>query len=46
MILYALFLVDINTVTANLTGKPAISIPFKIVKRIANWNATIGKFNE
>ena len=27
----SLFLVDINTVTANLTGKPAISIPFKIV---------------
>ena len=27
----ALFLIDINTVTANLTGKPAISIPFKIV---------------
>ncbi|MCV0411568.1 Asp-tRNA(Asn)/Glu-tRNA(Gln) amidotransferase subunit GatA [Nitrosarchaeum sp.] len=27
----ALFLVDINTVTANLTGKPAISIPFAIV---------------
>ncbi len=24
----SLFLVDINTVTANLTGKPAISIPF------------------
>jgi len=28
----ALFLVDINTVTANLTGKPAISIPFTISK--------------
>ena len=26
----SLFLVDINTVTANLTGKPAISIPFTI----------------
>jgi len=26
----ALFLVDINTVTANLTGKPAISTPFAI----------------
>ncbi len=26
----ALFLVDVNTVTANLTGKPAISIPFSI----------------
>ena len=24
----ALFLVDINTVTANLTGKPAVSVPF------------------
>jgi aspartyl-tRNA(Asn)/glutamyl-tRNA(Gln) amidotransferase subunit A len=24
----ALFLIDINTVTANLTGKPAISIPY------------------
>ncbi|MFB1006574.1 MAG: Asp-tRNA(Asn)/Glu-tRNA(Gln) amidotransferase subunit GatA [Nitrosopumilus sp.] len=27
----SLFLIYINTVTANLTGKPAISIPFKIV---------------
>ncbi|MEC4848277.1 MAG: Asp-tRNA(Asn)/Glu-tRNA(Gln) amidotransferase subunit GatA [Nitrosarchaeum sp.] len=26
----ALFLIDINTVTANLTGKPAISIPYSI----------------
>lgn len=26
----SLFLVDFNTVTANLTGKPAISIPFEI----------------
>ena len=26
----ALFLIDMNTVTANLTGKPAISIPFAI----------------
>jgi len=26
----SLFLIDINTVTANLTGKPAISIPFAI----------------
>jgi aspartyl-tRNA(Asn)/glutamyl-tRNA(Gln) amidotransferase subunit A len=26
----SLFLVDINTVTANLTGRPAISIPFAI----------------
>ena len=26
----ALFLVDINTVTANLTGRPAISVPFAI----------------
>ena len=26
----ALFLVDINTITANLTGKPAISVPFTI----------------
>lgn len=26
----ALFLVDINTVTANLTGKPAISVPFAV----------------
>ena len=25
-------LVDFNTVTANLTGKPAISIPYKIAK--------------
>ena len=26
----SLFLVDINTVTANLTGKPAISVPFEM----------------
>ena len=26
----SLFLVDINTVTANLTGKPAISVPFTV----------------
>ncbi|KFM20048.1 Glutamyl-tRNA amidotransferase subunit A protein [Marine Group I thaumarchaeote SCGC AAA799-P11] len=26
----ALFLVDINTVTANLTGRPAISVPFSM----------------
>ncbi|MEE8181394.1 MAG: Asp-tRNA(Asn)/Glu-tRNA(Gln) amidotransferase subunit GatA [Nitrosopumilaceae archaeon] len=26
----ALFLIDLNTVTANLTGKPAISIPFEL----------------
>lgn len=26
----ALFLVDLNTVTANLTGKPAISVPFAV----------------
>ena len=26
----ALFLVDFNTVTANLIGKPAISVPFEI----------------
>ena len=26
----ALFLVDINTVTANLTGRPAISVPFTL----------------
>lgn len=26
----ALFLIDINTVTANLTGKPAISIPYSM----------------
>ena len=26
----ALFLVDINTVTSNLTGKPAISVPFEV----------------
>lgn len=26
----SLFLVDVNTVTANLTGKPAISVPFSI----------------
>jgi len=26
----SLFLVDINTVTANLTGKPAISVPYSI----------------
>ncbi len=27
----ALFLIDFNTVTANLTGKPAISVPYQIV---------------
>lgn len=27
----SMFLVDINTVTANLTGKPAISIPYGVV---------------
>ncbi len=26
----SLFLIDINTVTANLTGKPAISVPFAV----------------
>ena len=26
----ALFLVDINTVTSNLTGKPSISVPFAV----------------
>ncbi|MCH7561871.1 MAG: Asp-tRNA(Asn)/Glu-tRNA(Gln) amidotransferase subunit GatA, partial [Thaumarchaeota archaeon] len=26
----SLFQIDINTVTANLTGKPAISVPFSI----------------
>ena len=26
----AMFLVDINTVTANLTGKPAVSVPFAV----------------
>jgi aspartyl-tRNA(Asn)/glutamyl-tRNA(Gln) amidotransferase subunit A len=26
----AMFLIDFNTVTANLTGKPAISVPFEI----------------
>ena len=26
----SLFLIDINTVTANLTGKPSISVPFTI----------------
>lgn len=26
----ALFMVDLNTVTANLTGKPAVSVPFAI----------------
>ena len=27
----ALFLVDINTVTANLTGSPAVSVPFDLI---------------
>jgi aspartyl-tRNA(Asn)/glutamyl-tRNA(Gln) amidotransferase subunit A len=27
-LILTLFLVDINTVTANLTGKPSISVPF------------------
>ena len=28
----AMFLIDFNTVTANLTGKPAISVPFEVSK--------------
>ena len=27
----AMFLVDINTITANLTGKPAVSVPFDVI---------------
>ena len=37
----ALFLIDINTVTANLTGKPAISVPFEISNGSTNWNSVV-----
>lgn len=30
----AMFLVDINTVTANLTGKPAVSVPFAVSNKL------------
>ena len=40
----ALFLVDINTVTANLTGRPAISVPFAISDGFAYWNTINCRF--
>lgn len=39
----ALFLADINTITANLTGKPAISIPFEIANGLPIGMQIIGK---
>jgi aspartyl-tRNA(Asn)/glutamyl-tRNA(Gln) amidotransferase subunit A len=39
----ALFLVDINTVTANLTGKPAISVPFQITNGLPIGIQILGK---
>ena len=39
----ALFLVDINTVTANLTGKPSISVPFQITNGFPIGIQILGK---
>ena len=39
----ALFLVDINTVTANLTGKPSISVPFQIKNGLPIGIQILGK---
>jgi aspartyl-tRNA(Asn)/glutamyl-tRNA(Gln) amidotransferase subunit A len=39
----ALFLVDINTVTANLTGKPAISVPYEFSNGLPIGIQLIGK---
>lgn len=39
----ALFLVDINTVTANLTGKPAISVPFEFSNGLPIGIQLLGK---
>lgn len=39
----SLFLVDINTVTANLTGKPAISIPFEFSNGLPIGIQILGK---
>ena len=39
----ALFLVDINTVTANLTGKPSISVPFQITNGLPIGIQILGK---
>ena len=42
----ALFLVDFNTVTANLTGKPSISIPFEISDGLPIGIQLLGKSME
>ena len=39
----ALFLVDINTVTANLTGKPSISVPFQVTNGFPIGIQILGK---
>jgi aspartyl-tRNA(Asn)/glutamyl-tRNA(Gln) amidotransferase subunit A len=39
----ALFLVDINTVTANLTGKPSISVPFQVTNGLPIGIQILGK---
>jgi aspartyl-tRNA(Asn)/glutamyl-tRNA(Gln) amidotransferase subunit A len=39
----ALFLIDINTVTANLTGKPAISVPFEFSNGLPIGIQLLGK---
>ncbi|RDJ31009.1 MAG: Asp-tRNA(Asn)/Glu-tRNA(Gln) amidotransferase subunit GatA [Crenarchaeota archaeon] len=42
----ALFLVDFNTVTANLTGKPAISVPFKVTNGLPIGIQLMAEHNE
>ncbi len=42
----ALFLVDINTVTANLTGKPAISVPFEVSNGLPIGIQILGNSNQ
>ena len=42
----ALFLVDINTVTANLTGKPAISVPFEVSNGLPIVIQILGNSNQ
>ncbi len=39
----ALFLIDFNTVTANLTGKPAISVPFELSNGLPIGIQILGK---
>ena len=36
-----LMLLDYNTVTANLTGKPAISVPYRVIKWTSYRNAQL-----